>query len=62
MSTYILVLPSPQKKIERVEMREGPTHAEKMRQKRGREIERYPPKKSFGWLRKTTQEDEKLGD
>lgn len=43
-------------------MREGPTHAEKMRQKRGRVIERYPPKRSFGWLRKTTREDEKLGD
>lgn len=30
---------------------------EKMRQMRGgieNEIERYPPRKTFGWLRKTT--------
>lgn len=29
---------------------------------RENEIERDPPKKTFGWPRKTTQEDEKLGD
>lgn len=45
-------------------MREGPTHGENETDEVGREkeIERYPPRKTFGWPRKTTKEVEKLGD